>query len=60
MRITYWNLHVLYKVRNIPVIRSGARLFFNSMMNAAAWLCNAILPFSNDLYLNNLVLARKK
>lgn len=60
MRITYWNLHVLYKVRNIPVVRTAARLFFNSSMNAAAWLCNAMLPSSNDLYLNNLVLARKK
>jgi len=60
MRITYWNLHVLYKLRNIPVVRSGARLFFNSMMNAAAWLSNAVLPSSNDLYLNNLVLASKK
>ena len=60
MRITYWNLHVLYKLRNIPMVRSGARLFFNSMMNATAWLCNAVLPSSNDLYLNNLVLAKKK
>jgi hypothetical protein len=25
-----------------------------------AWLCNQLLPAANDLYLNNLVLAKKK
>ncbi|WP_416437476.1 class I SAM-dependent methyltransferase [Phnomibacter sp. MR] len=60
MRITYWNLHVLFKLRNIPVVRSGTRLVFNTVMNVFAIITNALLPTANDLYLNNLVLARKK
>lgn len=59
LRITYWNLHVLSKFKNIPVVRTGMRVFVNITMNAIAIFCNAIFPKSQDLYLNNLVLVKK-
>lgn len=60
MRITYWNLHIIRLVRKIPVVRSAARFFINGGMNMAASVVNFMLPKAQDLYLNNLVLAKKK
>lgn len=60
MRITYWNLHVIKLVENVPVVRSILRFVVNGGMNIGAAISNFILPKSQDLYLNNLVLAKKK
>ena len=60
MRITYWNLHIVEKAKDIPVLRQVLRWGFNVPANMLAWLCNQLLPAANDLYLNNLVLAKKK
>lgn len=60
MRITYWNLHIVEKAKDIPVLRQVLRWGFNVPANMLAWLSNQLLPAANDLYLNNLVLAKKK
>jgi SAM-dependent methyltransferase len=60
MRITYWNLHIIEKAKNIPVLRQVLRWGFNVPANMLAWFFNQLLPAANDLYLNNLVLAKKK
>jgi SAM-dependent methyltransferase len=60
MRITYWNLHIIEKAKNIPVLRTILRRGFNVLVNVLAWISNQMLPKANDLYLNNLVFARKK
>ncbi|MCU0335795.1 MAG: class I SAM-dependent methyltransferase [Chitinophagaceae bacterium] len=60
MRITYWNLHVVEKLRHIPMVRTVARVGFNAVMNVLAKGSIALLPSRQDLYLNNLVLAEKQ
>jgi SAM-dependent methyltransferase len=60
MRIVYWNWYVLSKVNNVRVLRTLLRHGFNVTANTLAWLCNQLLPSANDLYLNNLVLAKRK
>jgi len=60
LRITYWHLHILSKLAKIPVIRSAARLFIYTSFNLLALAWSKIMPERKDLYLNNIVLARKK
>jgi SAM-dependent methyltransferase len=59
LRIVYWNLHILSVLKNIPVIRLLSRKFFFSTNNVAARILSKILPFRQDLYLNNILLAEK-
>ncbi len=59
LRIVYWNLHILSVLKNIPVIRFLSRKFFFSINNVTARILSKILPFRQDLYLNNILLAEK-
>jgi hypothetical protein len=59
MRITYLNLHLISKVRRIPVLRTLARYGLNGLLNLCCLAGNWMLPKANDLYLNNLVLVKK-
>jgi SAM-dependent methyltransferase len=60
MRITYWNLHIVERFRNIPVVRNIVRYGFNVLANMAAVVCHSILPKRQDLYLNNVLLVKKE
>lgn len=60
LRITYWHQHILPKLAKIPVVRQAARVFIYTSFNLLALFWSKILPDRKDLYLNNIVLARKK
>jgi SAM-dependent methyltransferase len=60
LQIVYWNLHILSKFQKIPVLRSVLRKFFFTLHNVKALVLSKILPFRQDLYLNNVILAKKK
>jgi SAM-dependent methyltransferase len=60
LRIVYWDRNILTHLKNIPVIRTLARWIVFGGNNIWAILCKAILPGNQDLYLNNIVLAKKK
>jgi SAM-dependent methyltransferase len=59
LRIVYWNLHILSGLRHIPVVRTIARKVFFTANNLAALFLSRILPYRQDLYLNNIILAEK-
>jgi SAM-dependent methyltransferase len=60
LQIVYWNLHILSKFQKIPILRSVLRNFFFTLHNIKALVMSKILPFRQDLYLNNVILAKKK
>ena len=60
LRIVYWDRNILPIVKNIPIIRSIARLMVFGGNNAWAAFCKALMPNNQDLYLNNIVLAKKQ
>jgi SAM-dependent methyltransferase len=60
LRIVYWDAHLLKPFRKIPVLRSVARWIVFGGNNLWALFCRSALPYSQDLYLNNVVLAQKK
>jgi SAM-dependent methyltransferase len=57
--IMYIHQHITPYVRKIPVIRSVFRFITYTSLNLFAWLFSKILPTRKDLYLNNVLLARK-
>ncbi len=59
LRIVYWNLHILSALKDIPVVRSVARILFFGLNNLSALLLRRILPYRQDLYLNNVILAER-
>jgi SAM-dependent methyltransferase len=59
LAITYFHLHVISKLKHIPVIRQIARVVCFGGMNIMCKVCSFILPKRKDLYLNNIVLAQK-
>jgi SAM-dependent methyltransferase len=59
LRIVYWDLHILSRVKQIPVLRTVLRKSLFTLFNIGALLARAILPHRQDLYLNNVMLAEK-
>jgi SAM-dependent methyltransferase len=57
--IMYIHQHITPHVRKIPVIRSAFRLITYTSLNLWALFLSKILPARKDLYLNNILLARK-
>lgn len=55
----YLHLHVLPVFRKIPVVRQAARVFTFGLINVSALVFSKLLPNRQDLYLNNIVYARK-
>lgn len=55
----YIHQHILPFIRKIPVVRSAFRYFTYISLNALALFWSKILPDRKDLYLNNVVLAKK-
>jgi SAM-dependent methyltransferase len=59
LQLMYLHLHINSRLKNIPVIRSGFRLIFYTIINLSALLFGSILPAGKDLYMNNVLLCRK-
>jgi SAM-dependent methyltransferase len=57
--IMYIHQHITPYVKKIPVVRSAFRLITYTSLNLSALLLSRILPARKDLYLNNILLARK-
>ena len=57
--ITYIHQHISPFLKKIPVIRSAFRFFTYSSLNIFAIFFSHILPNKKDLYLNNILLAKK-
>lgn len=56
----YIHQHISPKFRKIPIVRSAFRYFSYTTINLSGLLFSKILPKRNDLYLNNVILCRKK
>jgi SAM-dependent methyltransferase len=57
--LTYIHQHISPIVKNIPVVRSAFRTITYTLVNLCAQFLDSILPRRDDLYLNNVVLAKK-
>ena len=60
LRLVYWDMYILKPLRGIPVVRSVARAIVFGGGNLWAMFCRSVFPYSQVLYLNNVVLAKKK
>jgi SAM-dependent methyltransferase len=58
--LMYVHQHITPVFRKIPGVRSAFRIITYSLTNAFALVFSKILPNRNDLYLNNIILCRKK
>ncbi|HEU4576528.1 MAG TPA: class I SAM-dependent methyltransferase [Chitinophagaceae bacterium] len=58
--IMYIHQHITPVIRKIPILRSAFRVITYSCNNLLALLLSKILPDRDDLYLNNIILCRKK
>lgn len=60
LKLVYLDRHILKIFRRIPILRSILRICVFGLGNILAILSKKILPNSQDLYLNNVVLAKKQ
>lgn len=60
LALIYLHFNVYKWVKNIPVVRSMVRILFNGGFNISARLLSFLLPNDKSLYLNNIVLCKKK
>lgn len=60
LHISYINQHLMLYIRKIPILRSVFRLLCFTSINMFSIVLGRILPAGMDLYLNNVVLCRKK
>jgi len=60
LRITYINQHLMTYIRKIPIVRQLFRLLVFTGLNTYAIICSKIFPSGMELYLNNVLLCRKK
>jgi len=58
--IMYIHQHITPYLKKIPVVRSAFRFITYTSLNCLAIFFSKILPDRRDLYLNNIVVARKK
>jgi SAM-dependent methyltransferase len=59
MWIIYIDQSILYAFRKIPVLRSVLRVSIYGILNLSALLWSRVLPTNKNLYLNNIILAKK-
>lgn len=59
LRIVYWQQFILSRLASIPVLRQVARVVVYGPFNLLALLSSKLLPASQNLYLNNVVLVEK-
>lgn len=60
LRIMYIHQHITPYIRKIPVLRSVFRFLVYTSSNICALIAGKIFPAGMDLYLNNVVLCKKK
>lgn len=60
LKIMYIHQHITPLIRKIPILRSVFRLVTYTYLNVLAILKNRLFPNEQDLYLNNVVLCKKK
>lgn len=60
MRLTYFHNHIMPFFAKIPIVRRIIRLSVNIILNSWATIHAKIFPAGTELYLNNLILCRKK
>jgi ubiquinone/menaquinone biosynthesis C-methylase UbiE len=60
MRLTYFHNHIMPFFSKIPVLRKIIRTSTNVLLNTYANLHSKIFPIGDELYLNNLMLCKKK
>ena len=58
--LMYVHQHITPYLRKIPVLRSAFRIITYSFTNLSALLYSRVFPKRNDLYLNNIILCRKR
>lgn len=58
--LMYIHQHITPYIRKIPVLRSAFRFITYSFNNLLAIFLSKILPNRNDLYLNTIILCKKK
>jgi SAM-dependent methyltransferase len=60
LRLTYIHQHITPHIRKIPIVRSVFRFIVYTSINLSALFGRKIFPAGMDLYLNNVVLCKKK
>ncbi|HNP24058.1 MAG TPA: methyltransferase domain-containing protein [Panacibacter sp.] len=60
LRIMYIHQHITPHIRKIPILRSVFRFIVYTGINLYAVVLSKIFPAGEDLYLNNVVLCRRK
>jgi SAM-dependent methyltransferase len=60
LQLMYLHQHIYTRLKKIPVVRSLFRLTVYTAANLGCLLAGKILPEGKDLYLNNVLLCRKK
>lgn len=60
LRMVYWDLYLLKPIKRIPIVRSAIRKTVFGIGNIWTMFLSALLPKSDLLYMNNVVLAKKK
>ena len=58
--IMYIHQHITPVVRRIPVVRSAFRFFTYTCLNLWGLLLSKLLPNRQDLYLNNIIVCKRK
>ncbi|MFM2231971.1 MAG: hypothetical protein RJB31_672, partial [Bacteroidota bacterium] len=59
LRLTYFQKNIMPYFEKIPVLRSILRKGVNTLLNVYANISGKLLPKSDELYLNNLIVCRK-
>jgi SAM-dependent methyltransferase len=59
LRLNYFQKNIMPYFEKVPVLRSLLRKGTNTCMNIYANIVGKLLPKSDDLYLNNLIICRK-
>ena len=60
IRLTYFHNNIMPLISRIPVFRHLVRISVNFILNSYANLHGKVFPRGNELYLNNLILCKKK
>lgn len=59
LRLTYFQRNIMPYFEKIPILRSILRKITNTLLNTFANVHRKVLPLSDDLYLNNLIVCEK-
>lgn len=60
LQIIYWDQSILSLFRKIPVVRTVLRKGVYGLLNSAAIISSYIFPANKGLYLNNVIMAKKR